>query len=523
MNYKKIKKEAFKNIKHGYFKNVIVVFVCLLLLSGGISLTTNNILKNNVQEITHINNLNEFKSIEKLESLNSRGNSNSEILNELINKVVNKDKVENYITKNYTHGFLSLIINEITSTHSVIFSFINSINKFMGGKISLGIIIIVSNILLILFRTIYISVVEIGKNRYFLEERRYLKTNMDRLLYPYKKKKTFHLAFILFIKNLYLLLWSFTIVGFFIKFYEYRMISYVLAENPNIKLKEAFLLSKELTKGEKFNLFKLDLIIILYRLFGLITLNLSNIFFTDIYQELLFSETYVNLRKYKYNELTNKELLNDNKLYIKECINEKYPDDYSKKSILNIDYNKEYDLNTYILLFFSFSCFGWLWEVFLNLLQNGNFVNRGTMHGPWLPIYGFGGLAILIFLKRFRKEPWKLFIAAVILCAIIEYSTAWYLETFMHLKYWDYSGFVLNIHGRICLEGLIIFGLGGCGFTYIFAPILDNIYKKINLNVKTILVVSLVTVYLIDFTYSTFIRPNKGEGITTNVIENSYD
>ena len=108
-------------------------------------------------------------------------------------------------------------------------------------------------------------------------------------------------------------------------------------------------------------------------------------------------------------------------------------------------------------------------------------------------------------------------ISSIFLCAIIEYSTAWYLETFRHLKYWDYSGFFLNIDGRICLEGLIVFGLGSSIATYYLAPILDNIFNKINSYTKKIIILILVSIFIFDFTYSTFICSNKGEGITTNV------
>ena len=142
----------------------------------------------------------------------------------------------------------------------------------------------------------------------------------------------------------------------------------------------------------------------------------------------------------KYNTLTNKELLNDNKLYINNYIEESYPEEINNtRSMLIVDANKNYSLNSYILLFFTFSFIGWVWEVMLHLVSDGLFVNRGTMFGPWLSIYGFGGVFILFLLKPFREKPTLLFITAFILCGIIEYSTAWYLETFKHLKYWDYS------------------------------------------------------------------------------------
>lgn len=507
MNIKNTSTEALKNIKHNYFKSVIVVFLFSFIISGGIKLSTKNILDID---------LSEPRNIEKLKDYNK---ANSEIIDELLDKSIKEKEFERDLASKYTHGIFSIIINEVTATNSIIFSLLNAINKFLGGKVSIGVIIITGNVILVLLNTFVFAVLEIGKNRYFLENRRYLKTHIDRCLYPYKKRKTFKLAWILFVQKFYLFLWGFTIVGFFIKYYEYSMIPYVLAENPNIKMKDAFLLSKELTNGNKFNMFKLDLQVLLMQIIGLLTFNLINTFLTNIYRETLHSEIYMNLRSLKKEYLTNKELLNDELLDV-EINDEEYPDTLRKKlSIFNIDLNKKYSLNNYILFFFTFSFIGWIWEVILHLVTYGNFVNRGTMYGPWLPIYGFGGIAILVLLKKFRDKPSYMFIASVLLCGIIEYSTAWYLETFKHLKYWDYTGYFLNIDGRICLEGLILFGLGGCAFTYILAPLLDNIYNRLNIKVKNIMCYILVTLYAIDLLYSSFIKPHSGDGITSDVVE----
>ena len=40
-------------------------------------------------------------------------------------------------------------------------------------------------------------------------------------------------------------------------------------------------------------------------------------------------------------------------------------------------------------------------------------------------------------------------------------------------KWWDYSGYFLNLHGRICAEGLLVFGVGGMIVVYILAPLID--------------------------------------------------
>ena len=299
------------------------------------------------------------------------------------------------------------------------------------------------------------------------------------------------------------------------------MIPYILAENPSITKKEAFKLSKEMTNNNKWNLFKIDISMLGWSILKTLTINLSGIFYSDIYIEAIYAEIYINLRNENIEK--NKDKFNDKYLDIEEAVEESYPiEKYNiktraKAKWLELDYNKKYTLETYILFFVTFAFIGWCWEVIYHLIGHGVFVNRGTQYGPWLPIYGWGGVLIIALLKKFRDNPFKLFIASFILCGIIEYGTAWYLETFKSLKYWDYTGFFLNIHGRICLEGLLLFGIGGCGFVYILAPLLDDLYKKIKPKIKTILCITLIIIFSIDFVYSC-INPNTGNGITEEFI-----
>ena len=38
----------------------------------------------------------------------------------------------------------------------------------------------------------------------------------------------------------------------------------------------------------------------------------------------------------------------------------------------------------------------------------------------------------------------------------------------------------MNLDGRICAEGLLVFGLGGMAIVYVVAPLLDNLLQKVN-------------------------------------------
>lgn len=190
------------------------------------------------------------------------------------------------------------------------------------------------------------------------------------------------------------------------------------------------------------------------------------------------------------------------------------PEKGKRKHMENVHYLRLYSIWSVILLFFSFSFIGWVWEVSLHLISDGIFVNRGVLHGPWLPIYGTGGVLVLLVLNRLRAKPLAEFTGIVVVCGIVEYSTSYVLQIIHNgKKWWDYTGYFLNLNGRICAEGLLVFGLGGLAIVYIVAPLLDNHFRKLRMNIIIPLCIGLLACYMADTIYSTG-HPNEGRGIT---------
>ncbi len=179
-----------------------------------------------------------------------------------------------------------------------------------------------------------------------------------------------------------------------------------------------------------------------------------------------------------------------------------------KKEIVN-------NIANYILLFLIFSFIGYLWEVVIKLITTGMLVNSGTLYGPWIPIYGFGGTLVLLCLKRFKKHPIVIFIASLLICTTLEYFISYYLEITKGMRWWDYSNYLININGRVCLEGAIVFGLAGCLLIYFVEPFLTNLFSKIPFTVKLVIVTIFIFLFVIDFIYTQY-HPNMGDGITYN-------
>lgn len=174
---------------------------------------------------------------------------------------------------------------------------------------------------------------------------------------------------------------------------------------------------------------------------------------------------------------------------------------------------RTYTVWSVIMVFFIFSFIGWSWEVGIHLVKDGIFVNRGVMHGPWLPVYGSGVAMILVVLAKWRRSPVAEALLTIVLCGFVEYMTSFYLEVTKGMRWWDYTGYFLNLNGRICGEGLIVFAIGGMAAVYLLVPLIDSTLSHFNTKAVMAVCIALVIAFGADMIYSRN-NPNIGEGIT---------
>ncbi len=487
-----------------------------------------------------------------------------------------------------SRGALALLVNMVDSGNLYLMMIV-TLQSVLKSEFLAQIIFIILSFLLILFVWILIvNTFSVVYDRMFLEARTYEKVTYRRFLFLFRYKKLWKTAMVMLVREIYLTLWNLTIIGGVIKFYSYRMVEFIEAENPDLSPRQAITLSRRMMNGHKWECFVLQLSFILWDFLGVITLGLSKLLWVNSYYTATMAEYYAYLRKeYIDKQGEGYELFNDRYLYEHapaELLEETYADllalkdepryEYSqknpvlrflqnvfgvtlvndesemkrreqevkdmyiviadsvtnarsypgrlfplgssksRKSAENLGYLRCYSILSVIVIFFFFCFIGWAWEVSLHLIKDGEFVNRGVLHGPWLPIYGAGGTMILLLLYRFRKKPWLEFLMAVILAGVVEYWTAVHLEmTHGGKQWWNYDNYYLNINGRVCAEGLIVFGLGGIAVVYLLAPVIDNLVSKIPTKILLPVCVILLTVYAGDAIYSSR-HPNAGKGIT---------
>ncbi len=451
------------------------------------------------------------------------------LINEYADKAISQvftgdmTKTINYYNEkhNITKGVIFSIFNIYTKGQAQVQNIFNSIANYKDKEAMASIILIIASIGGMLIRVFISYPLKVGEKRIYLESINYKKTRIKRLKYAFKKERYLPTVKTIFLAEIYKMLWNLTIVGGIIKNYSYKMVQYIVAENPSIKAKDAIKMSGEMMNGSKWQAFKLDMSFLGWNILQYATLGLAGLYVTPYYAATI-AELYKVLReKYIKGQKYNFEALNDEKLFEENEL-EKYPDsDEILRKKIKIDYNKKYEPTSIILFFFIFSFVGWLWEVGLYLFRDGILVNRGTMYGPWLPIYGVGCTLIVLLtkFKTFRKmlkNPLLTFGVVMALCTIIEYFTSWYIEKVSGIMYWDYTGVFMNIKGRVCFECSMFFGIGGCLCVYFVAPFLERRLQRFTTKFKVTVCTLLALLFCSDSIYSQF-YPHTGEGITSQV------
>lgn len=107
---------------------------------------------------------------------------------------------------------------------------------------------------------------------------------------------------VMFFRTLYTTLWTFLfIIPGIVKAYEYRMIPYLMAENPNLTKEQAFALSKQMMMGQKWSAFVLDWSFLGWELLSVCTFGILQIFYVGPYQHATNAALYEELsRMYGY-------------------------------------------------------------------------------------------------------------------------------------------------------------------------------------------------------------------------------
>ncbi|MCL2482187.1 MAG: DUF975 family protein [Propionibacteriaceae bacterium] len=454
-------------------------------------------------------------------------------------------------------GVLSTLYNSVKSSGGVEQAALYALSHaIFHASLSTSIIAAASLILTIAVTLLLRVPLRISSLRFYLETRLYPGTPMSRLLFIFRRRRAWAIAWASVYKTVWLGLWSLTVVMLPVKYYSYFMFDYIMAENPHANPREALKLSQTMMRGNKLRTFRLDLSFLGWYVLGFLTFGVVLYFYAMPYRSVAMAELYVRIRQ-QCAGLPRMQLCDDrflverpedvdpgvvvgatasvlvappqaNKEHKRHATpagrvmtasdvdEEVYPDPHGVglRSIYHADYRRDYSGVNLILFFFCFAFIGWLYESVLSPAFVGSFVNKGMLYGPWLPIYGTGGLVVLLALKKIRDRPLLTFFVSMGLCGTIEYVAALIIYHLRGVSYWSYDGFFFNIQGRICLEGLLMFGLGCSAAVYLLAPLLDTWLGRIRRTTRYVIAAGLTLIFLVDAIFA-ILLPRIGVGLTS--------
>lgn len=158
----------------------------------------------------------------------------------------------------------------------------------------------------------------------------------------------------------------------------------------------------------------------------------------------------------------------------------------------------------YLNMFLIGSFLGFIMEFLLKTFVFTS-MNSSILHGPWLPVYGFG-VCIIIFIERFVFNRIKvnkfckiliMFLLVMIIASFTEFLGGIFIEKVFDKVFWDYRDLKFNIGKYVALEVAFVWGILSLVFVYIVKPIIEKFIYKIPRWVSILVFSSIVVDFII--------------------------
>lgn len=156
------------------------------------------------------------------------------------------------------------------------------------------VVVVIAMAISFVLHAFVLNPIEVGGKRFFFKNLNE-KASIKELLFAFENQYM-NVVKTLFFRDLYVTLWTLLfIVPGIVKSYEYRMMPYLLAENPAMPKEQAFALSKQMMDGQKWKTFVLDLSFIGWEFLSGLTMGLLGIFYVTPYRDMTNAALYESL------------------------------------------------------------------------------------------------------------------------------------------------------------------------------------------------------------------------------------
>ena len=263
-----LKSKAKFSFKRNYWKSVLISLILALLVGGGSS----------------------GSSISSAVSNNLIGSSDSSVTADYFNDDSSLYDGNDFYDDTYD-GNVEDDIDDL-----------NSMADNTAGMMAIGIFLMVFIMMFVVLMAVVILLdvfifnpLEVGCKKYYLRNLNE-PAQVGNIGYAFDNNYK-NITKTMFFRDLFTVLWTllFIIPGI-VKSYEYQMIPYLLADNPQMTKEQAFEESKRMMQGQKWKAFVLDLSFIGWNILSALTLGILGIFYVQPYMDATHAALYEALR-----------------------------------------------------------------------------------------------------------------------------------------------------------------------------------------------------------------------------------
>ena len=180
-----------------------------------------------------------------------------------------------------------------------------------------------------------------------------------------------------------------------------------------------------------------------------------------------------------------------------------------------------YTPGQWALLFFFYCFCGWVWESCYVSAKQRQWVNRGFLHGPLLPIYGSGAIIILFVTLPVADHFWLVYLLGMLAATALEYVVGAVMEQLFKVRYWDYTKQTCNLNGYICLTSSLAWGFFSDLMVYEIHPPIDRLLHKLPTLLVNPLAAVIAAAFIVDTVKSTKAAIDLREVLTRLTEENA--
>lgn len=167
---------------------------------------------------------------------------------------------------------------------------------FTAGMIAIVVIAVVAVILLfaLLINALVLNPLEVGCRKFFVKNALEGEAGIGCVGDGFRGGTYGNVVVTMFMRDLKIFLWTLLLViPGIIKAYEYRMVPYILAEQPELRYSDALEMSRTMMDGQKMDAFILDLSFIGWFFLTAITCGIAGVFWTNPYYYATDAELYL--------------------------------------------------------------------------------------------------------------------------------------------------------------------------------------------------------------------------------------